>query len=72
MYRKTNTRIATEKSCLIQELHMIVNTTDWRQVRRNLQSRNACYHSVQDLLSFSLLSKNLKIKIYRNIIFLVV
>jgi len=30
---------------------------------------NACYHSVQNLLSSSLLSKNLKIKIYRTIIF---
>jgi hypothetical protein len=30
--------------------------------------RNACYHSVQNLLSSSLLSKNLRIKIYRIII----
>jgi len=28
-----------------------------------LKSGNACYHSVQNLLSFSLLSKNIKIKI---------
>jgi hypothetical protein len=28
---------------------------------------NACYNSVQNLLSSSLLSKNLKIKIYRTI-----
>ena len=33
---------------------------------------NACYHSVQKLLSSRLLSKNLKIKIYRNIILPVV
>jgi len=33
---------------------------------------SACYHSVQDLLSSSLLSKNLKIKIYRIIILPVV
>jgi len=32
----------------------------------------ACYHSVQNLLSSSLLSKNLKIKICRTIILLVV
>ena len=32
----------------------------------------ACYHSVQNLLSSSLLSKNLKIKIYRTIILPVV
>ena len=34
--------------------------------------RNACYHSVQNLLSSRLLSKNLKIKIYRTIILPVV
>jgi len=33
-----------------------------------LRSGNACYHSVQNLLSSRLLSKNLKIKIYRTII----
>jgi len=33
-----------------------------------MNSKNACYHSVQNILSFSLLSKNLKIKIYRTII----
>jgi len=31
-------------------------------------SGNACYHSVQDLLSSSVLSKNIKIKIRRTII----
>ena len=35
-------------------------------------SGNACYHSVQNLLSSSLLSKNLKIKIYRTVILPVV
>ena len=33
---------------------------------------NACYHSVQNLLSTRLLSKNVKIKIYRTIILPVV
>jgi hypothetical protein len=42
------------------------------EVKSRLKSRNACYHSVQNLLSFSLQSKNLKIKIYRSIILLVV
>ena len=32
-----------------------------------MKLRNACYFSVQNLLSSSLLSKNLKIKIYRTI-----
>jgi len=31
-----------------------------------LRSRNACYHSVHNILSSMLLSKNLKIKIYRT------
>ena len=35
-------------------------------------SGNACYHSVQNLLSSRLLSKHLKIKIYRTIILFVV
>jgi len=33
---------------------------------------NACYYSLQNLLFSSLLSKNIKIKIYRTIILLVV
>jgi len=37
-----------------------------------LMSGNACYHSVQKLLSSRLLFKNLKIKIYRTIILPVV
>ena len=36
--------------------------------KSRLRSGNACYHSVQNLLSSRLLSKNLKIKIYRTII----
>ena len=34
------------------------------EIKSRLKSGNACYHSVQNLLSSSLLSKNLKIKIY--------
>ena len=39
------------------------------EIKSRLKSGNACYHSVQNLLSSSLLSKNLKIK-KQNIIFL--
>jgi len=42
------------------------------EIKSKLKSRDACCHSVQNLLSASLLSKNLKIKIYRNIILPVV
>ena len=42
------------------------------EIKNGLKLRNACYHSVQNLLYSSLLSKNLKIKIYRTIILPVV
>jgi hypothetical protein len=42
------------------------------EIKSRLKSRNTCYHSVQDLLSSSLLSKNTKIKIYRIIMLPVV
>jgi len=38
------------------------------EIKSRLESGNACYHSVQHLLSSCLLPKNLNIKIYRNII----
>jgi len=42
------------------------------EIKRGLKSGNAFYHSVQNVLSSSLLSKNLKMKIYRTIILPVV
>jgi len=42
------------------------------EMKSILKSGNACYHSVQNLFSSSILSKNLKIKIYRTIILPVV
>ena len=42
------------------------------ETKSRLKSGNACYHSVQNLLYSSLLSKNLKIKIKRTIILRVV
>jgi len=38
------------------------------EIKSRLKSGNTCYHSVHNLLSSRLLSKNLKIKIYRTII----
>ena len=38
------------------------------EIKSRLRSGSACYHSVQNLLSSRLLSKNLKIKIYRTTI----
>ena len=42
------------------------------EIKSRLRSGNACCHSVQGVLSSRLLSKNLKIKIYRAIILPVV
>jgi hypothetical protein len=42
------------------------------EIKSRLKSGNACYHFVQNLLSSSLPSKCVKIKIYRTIIVLVV
>jgi len=42
------------------------------EIKSRLRLGNACYQTVQNLLSSRLLSKNLKIKIYRTIIFPVV
>jgi len=42
------------------------------EIKSRLKSGNACYHSVRNLLSSRLLSKNLMIKIYRTIFLLVV
>ena len=38
------------------------------EIKSRLKSGNACYHSVQNFLSSSLLSKIIKIKIYRTVI----
>jgi hypothetical protein len=42
------------------------------EITSRLKSGNACYHSVQNLLSSSLLLKNAKVKVYRTIILPVV
>jgi hypothetical protein len=42
------------------------------KIKRRLNSSNACYHSVQNLLSSPLLSKNIKIRLHRTIIVLMV
>jgi hypothetical protein len=41
------------------------------EIKRRFNSGNTCYHSVQNLLSSRLLSKNVKIRIHKAIILLV-
>jgi hypothetical protein len=42
------------------------------EIKRRLNLGNACYHSVQNLLSSRQLPKNIKIRIYKTIILPVV
>jgi hypothetical protein len=50
----------TDKNCMLKE------------IKSRLNSGNACYHSVQSLLSSSLLSRNVKVKMYKTIVLPVV
>jgi hypothetical protein len=43
-----------------------------KEIKSRLNSGNGCYHSVQSLLFSCLLSRNLKVKIYKAIILLAV
>jgi hypothetical protein len=38
------------------------------EIKNTLNSRNACYYSVQNILSSCFIWKNLKIKIYKTVI----
>jgi hypothetical protein len=51
----------TNQNSIHEEIH---------EIKSRLKSGNACNHSVQNFLSSSLISKNVKIKIYRTIIIL--
>jgi hypothetical protein len=42
------------------------------EIKSRLNSGNSCYHSIQNLLSSHLLSKNIKIRIYRTVVLPVV
>jgi hypothetical protein len=46
----------TDKNCMNEE------------IKSRLNSENICYHLVKSLLSFHLLSRNVKVKIYKTII----
>ncbi|KAJ4444537.1 hypothetical protein ANN_06332 [Periplaneta americana] len=51
----------------------VTNINDTREeIKRRLNMGNACYYSVEKLLSSSLLSKNLKVRIYKTVILPVV
>jgi hypothetical protein len=67
-----NKYFAQWKSLNILETTLTNQNSIHEEIKSRLKSGNARYHSAQNLLSSSLLSKNVKIKIYRTIIFPVV
>ena len=51
----------------------VTNTNDMREeIKRRINMGNACYYSREKILSSHLLSKKLKVKIYKTIILPVV
>ena len=75
--RSHNIKIDNNSFARVQEFTYLGTTLTnqnsmQKEVKSRLKSGNTCYYSVQKLLSSSLLSKNLKIHIYRIIMLPVV
>ena len=75
--RSRNMKIDNSSFARVEEFKYLGTTlTDQNSVQEEIKSRlksgNSCSHSVQNLLSSSFLSKNMKIKIHRTIILLFV
>jgi hypothetical protein len=65
-----NIRTANELLENVAKFKYLGMTND--EIKSRLNSVNACYYSVQNLLSFCLISRKLKIKIHKTVIFPVV
>ena len=75
--RSYNMKIDNSSTERVEEFKYLGTTlTNQNSIQEEIKSRlkvgNACYYSVQNLLSSRLLSKNLEINIYRTIILPVV
>jgi hypothetical protein len=66
--RKTNSKQMIRKCVTVQIFGATVTNPNLIQeeIKRRLNSGNACYHSVQNILSSRLLSKSVKIRIYKT------
>jgi hypothetical protein len=56
----------------LEEQEATIQNLIQEEIKRRLNLGNVCYHSVQNLLSSRLLSKNIRIRIYKTIIFAVI
>ena len=63
VYCSVTSSVSLWKVCCLTNQNSIAE-----EIKNRLKSRNACYHSVQNILSSRLLSKNLKIKICRTVV----
>jgi len=75
--RDHSVKIDNNSTERVEEFKYLGTTlTDQNSIQENIKIRlklgNACYYSAQNILSCRLVSKNLKIKIYRTIILPVV
>jgi hypothetical protein len=75
--QKHSIKVAKRSSAVVAKFTYLGTTlTDQNCMHKEIKSRinlgNACYHLVQSLLSSRLLSRNLKVKIYKTIILPVV
>jgi len=61
-----------KENCALKLVDEINQNSIQEEIKSRLKSGSACYYSMQNILSSTLLSKNLKIEIYRIIILSVV
>jgi hypothetical protein len=64
--------VAIGRDRLLFHKYLLLAVLIHEEIKRTLNSHNACYYSVQNLLSSRLLSKNIKIRIKKTIILPVV
>jgi hypothetical protein len=68
MHDEVSVKTDTSSFERVEEFKYMGTTLTTQNSIQEFKSANACYHSVQDLVSSSFISKNIKIKIHSRII----